>query len=671
MSSFWWGSSLAAIIVLGGCCCWGADVKTPPATIAIFGTDNGYDRGGPDPVCWRSHYSSTATTSTNGTTSTPSPDAWNQQLWDSFTGTDNTTTEATNIELLQRCDTGTHLLVQPVVVPASSHDKADEFSAKMILEQATVFTGSSTTFAIELNFSKDTSPFSNTSSNSTQPPQQQPPVAAAFVRLQLCDALRYGFCNPLAQLINNHRNFGDDDDNVQVWAEQEEAKEEQDNVDRTTTLEMDGQTKRKVFLSAWTTVPLRADDDNDDDNGISWHGSTNVSIHFPRASTTRTGPYHVIAHAFVVVRVNQTTNVTTISRWDIAAPIPGHILTVQNPPKLLEVTQVTKIIMGVAIGLCGAFALALVIFCTVRRHHAAMRLAQGNFLTAISIGCFVQIVCSFALFPTKDMYCRFFGVVGLLPMTFVAACMVGRIWRVYRTLAKVHQLGRRPGRRPGPQNQLVSPQPKRRQSLANVTGDSVVSALTSIANLPFVSPNNKREGRDARHRNSRPLGGVRQAITARETTSLVVALTLPQLILQVLAVTLADRELVLDTDVTGSFQRLACGKDGRWATLVGTVYVVIVCMLAVGLAWVSRDLPSAFNEKEQVYRAATVCILATFIGIALWGHLNDPATHPDLAVRPQHFCLFSKLSPFLIKKCIICLFCFRSFCKEAGPCLFP
>jgi hypothetical protein len=55
-------------------------------------------------------------------------------------------------------------------------------------------------------------------------------------------------------------------------------------------------------------------------------------------------------------------------------------------------------------------------------------------------------------------------------------------------------------------------------------------------------------------------------------------------------------------------------------------------MLAVGLAWVSRDLPSAFNEKDQVYRAASLSIFTTFVGISFSEYLHDPATHPDLEV---------------------------------------
>jgi hypothetical protein len=670
-------------------------------TAVVFGTDHGYDRGGPDPVCWRStfYYSSNANGNNNSTndgsseplvivgssSSSTAAAAWNQMLWDSLLsakqddadadhndnndgdgGTATTAAPHSTIELLRRCNPGTQLLVDfdtddDVTRSSTNNKRSDEE------QQATIFTDTVTTFTIRLSWWQSATMNASTisSSSSSSAPATRPAAAVAFVRLQLCNAWRFGFCNPMAQLMMDNSN-----DDVET---------------------------NGIVVSTWTAVQWFENHSNDDEEeGTLWHGRASLSLFLP-ANTTRPGPYHVVAHAFFVEAgdVNNSSSSSNqtmfFARSDLAAPIPGHVVVmVRDPPTLLQVTRTTKIVMGTAMGICGAFALFVCVFCCVRRHHPAMRLAQGNFLTAMSIGCLLQIVGSCAMFPTRDVYCRTFGILGLLPMTFVAACLVGRIWRVYRTLASVHRLGRH-NHRPSGHHQRPQQQQeedlmlKRRQSLANATGDTVVSALTSIANLPnnmspFASPDqNERQrrwqrgggsggggrGDTARRRpnhrqSSSTQGGPRQSVTARETATLVVALTLPQLLLQVLAATLDDRQLVLHTDASGTFQRLACTRDGRWASMVGTVYVALLCMLAVGLAWVSRDLPSAFNEKDQVYRAASVCIFFTFIGIAVWNHLNDPATHPDLAVRVVSLVLNS--TPWLNHGVVFVSFSlFRSF----------
>ena len=55
-------------------------------------------------------------------------------------------------------------------------------------------------------------------------------------------------------------------------------------------------------------------------------------------------------------------------------------------------------------------------------------------------------------------------------------------------------------------------------------------------------------------------------------------------------------------------------------------------MLAVVVAWISRSLPSAFNEKVQVFHAAAISILLAFMTILLISITSDPTTHPDVKV---------------------------------------
>lgn len=485
--------------------------------VAVLGTDNGYDQGGPDPVCWESQfeYNETSVTTT----------LLNQALWKKL----NENGEV--IGLLASCDPSTSLSASVLALDREN----------------TIYTNDVYDFDIELRV-------------------KDPSNTTAFVRLQFCDALRYGFCNPIPQTMVE------------------------------TPLDVTITSDKRILVSKWVQVTL-------DENS-----SVMQSIRIPESISQ--GAYYVIVHAIIV----SDNSLNLISRLDIAQPIDGEILYVVEPPILQEVTQSIKIVVGIAIGICSTYALGVMIFIVIHRKHAVMRLAQGSFLVAICAGCFMQIVCSFVILPTRGAYCRLVGVLILIPMTFVASCMVGRIWRVYQTLSNVNKFGR---------------QQTHRRSFFNTTGDSVVYALTSIANLSVFTPrtHHGRNGALTRRKS------VRQSFSAKQTAGLVLFLTMPQILLQVLTASLVDRDLVFSTDVTGGFQKRVCEERFRWVPMVGTAYVVFVCILAVGLAWIARDLPSAFCEKDQVYRAASVSILTTFVGISLSGLLNEPTTHPNLAVR--------------------------------------
>ena len=159
-------------------------------------------------------------------------------------------------------------------------------------------------------------------------------------------------------------------------------------------------------------------------------------------------------------------------------------------------------------------------------------------------------------------------------------------------------------------------------------GDHFISALSFLAKLPFCFTRNGASSPGRRK-------GLRQTASASETTSLICILTLPQLIMQVVVAALSDSTLETELDPTGNIGRVVCGQDEGWVLGAGIGYAAFVYMLAVTAAWVSRSLPSAFNEKDQVFHAATISTVLAFISISLLEIMNDPTTEPDVVVsRP-------------------------------------
>ena len=93
------------------------------------------------------------------------------------------------------------------------------------------------------------------------------------------------------------------------------------------------------------------------------------------------------------------------------------------------------------------------------------------------------------------------------------------------------------------------------------------------------------------------------------------------------------RELEEEIDVDLNVGRHVCGEYSEWVIPASIGYVAFVYLVAVVVAWISRDLPSAFNEKDQIFHAATISTLLAFVSISLVGIMNDASTEPDVLVR--------------------------------------
>jgi hypothetical protein len=439
-----------------------------------------------------------------------------------------------------------------------------------------------------------------------------------FFRLLLCDAIKQGFCRPLIDtrttdnsLTKSMTDVGASDDEVFAndttrWNFQED----------TTLLGIEEKDGLLVF-SRWCRWTLK---EVTRESPI-FNTTANISLQLPKG--IRSGAYFFVGHTVLNFDLN-----TTIFRVDVASAIPDNVVEVRDPPTIQVVTSAMKIGLAVAIGIFGTFALILLFLIIVKRNHAVMKLAQGSFLGLIAGAALIEITCSFVFLPTRDIYCKLQGPLVIVPMTFIASCLVGRIWRVYKVLSVMNRFAR-----------LETTQ----RRCGN--GDWLISALYFLARLPLCCCKGNKPPAVGRQ-------NFRQAVSAQETLSLIVVLTLPQLILQVLVAALVNWELEEQLDESGNIGRVVCGDSDDWALNVGMAYAAAIYMLAVIVAWISRTLPSAFNEKVQIFHAATISTLLAFMTISLISITSDPTTHPDVqvcfVVAQSKFFFVLLISNFLI-----------------------
>lgn len=540
-------------------------------TIPIYGTSNGYDNGGNAPICWISELPLPVTSNTNITTNSSAyifeedieitTDLMYNEV--QVKGSDEKVGT-----LLPACYEGLSLNVVPLNLPL---DRIIEI-------------GKDYTFLISIsaNFKQITEQLVYQDLNGT---------VEIFVRLLLCDVMKQGFCNPLRNTNDKEQELSPSDTDIELAHSNNQTDESKYDYDSTTVLKgiLDGSVIFTRWIH-WTMNDLSA-------SNTSYKSDVNITLRLPEGS--RVSNYFFIGHG----AVSFDFNTGTVYRVDIAEAIRDNVVEVQKVPEIMLVNKQTKIILGLAIGIFGLIALLMFGFIIYHLDHVVMKLTQGPLLAAMTFACLVQIVFTFAVLPTQDLFCVLVGPMILIPQTFVAAVLVGRVWRVHTTLSAI--------------NNFAKAKDEHRFSIAE---RALVSCLNCLAYplSKFKSSNT---------------GLIRKKVTATDSATLIVNLTLPQLIIQVTAALYYKPELNFIFNDAGTIGRQVCTKYASWAEAFGISYAALLFIVAICMAWISRGLPSAFNEKNEIFKVSFISAFIEFTQLTLFVFLKDPTSDPNVSVR--------------------------------------
>ncbi|EEC47275.1 predicted protein [Phaeodactylum tricornutum CCAP 1055/1] len=424
-----------------------------------------------------------------------------------------------------------------------------------------------------------------------------------FFRLLMCDAIREGFCDPLRDLQGARIDQENSSDVTQPV--QQGGEEEDDN--RFEYIQGDALQavgKGQLIFTRWIQWTLRELEPGDE----MYRTAVNITIQLP--SATRVGAYFFIGHA---VMSFPSGGSELYERIDVADAVPDNVVQIENPQVITKVSFAMIIALSVIIGICSTIAFLMLLFVLYHLNHTVIRLAQGPFLAALVVTCLVNIIFTFTALPTRSIFCTLRQPMVILPSTLMACILVGRMWRVYTTLSTALGFG---GGRMKSINDTNS-----EDSLSK----AIVRLLGLLASVAFCCSSRP----DSSGRNT-----LRRTVSARETTSLIVMLFLPQLLLQVVSLFVYSADIETQFELSGDSAREVCDGEnrGRWVSLIGLCYTAGMHILAVFIAWVARELPSAFNEKDQIFSSAIVCTIITFLCITMLEIADDPATPPDIEV---------------------------------------
>jgi len=356
-----------------------------------------------------------------------------------------------------------------------------------------------------------------------------------------------------------------------------------------------------------------------------YQATSNLTLSVP--ATAQFGAYFVVGD---VILDFATVAADVVKRVDISISLPDNALFVSEPPLFQTVTEGMVVYVSVLIAIVGTFVLLCLLYIIRHRQHPIMQLSQAPFIATLTGCALVQTIFSFAYLPIRDLFCNMIGPLVLIPLHLAAAIMVGRLWRVQKTLATANFIGRRATMTAQTQREQEAWYRNWRPCQCDPSV-LVIEALTWIANLPFSWPFFSKKNRSARGRKS-PRESIRQTATAKECLSLIILLTLPQFVLQVFGSIYFDRDLEPQFDLDTRMGRIVCASYGKWVESVGIGLASLMYVVAVVVAWISRQLPSALNETSQVFRAAGLASILALITIPLAILTDVPSNSPDTVV---------------------------------------
>jgi hypothetical protein len=547
-------------------------------TTVLFGTRNGYDQGGNATMCWQTTWNSSAQESQKSNLIESS----NEEM---FALSDES-------QLLPECFAGTMLSV-------NSYD---------LEQEPQLFLGRPYTVGmdLEMDFAQVTIPLQN---------KTLPDIWEIYFRLHLCDALQ-GWCDPIRDTRSEDAVL------TRAQADQplpgEPVAEFPETADKwvyNPNVTLNGLTLmgEDYYYGRWCKWKLRRQ------NTTTLYRTTiPITIEFPLPTNDNSIYEKMGARPFVllgqaVVPLGLTAEGEQV-RLDVAQTVPSKVVYVSPPPEIAVVGNRTKIVLAVVIAVAGMFAFVCFGAIVVYRQHAMMRLAQAPFLALMAAACLVQIVFSFTHLPLDDWYCQLRGPLVQLPIALVGAVLVGRVWRVYGTLSAVQRLGRSSESQPW-------------------LDTYVVGCLDALARIPYSLWSSCHSSKNSKSKG--PRKSIRSAVTATETWCLIGMLIAPQVALQIYAALHDNARLVTELNELGTAGRVVCGNVDHWITLVGTGISCGLYLLAVILAWLSRDLPFCFNEKDPIFHAATISAIITAMSMAVAQVIDDPNTSPSAVVLLQ------------------------------------
>jgi 7 transmembrane sweet-taste receptor of 3 GCPR len=301
----------------------------------------------------------------------------------------------------------------------------------------------------------------------------------------------------------------------------------------------------------------------------------------------------------------------TITRYDMSNKLDKFfLLTYQEPPTTLEVEPAILYLSYVGIAVVSSVIVFLLFHTVKHRNSKVIQLTQGPFLVLFLVAALAATIGAFLLNPASDTYCQAGFPTVLASLQLVFAVTFGRLWRINAVISP-----------------LLMQTLRQEQSWQTRCFKSI---------RKFVARAQESGSR-------RKIKLLRRKVTNAKLSAMIAALTLPQVILQVLAVTLQPSALTIEWNSDESTGRYTCSRPQAKDSLTYygcyVFFLLVVCLLF--LAHATRDLPSLLNETRVIFDSTLSSLVVLVLGIGVIAVTQEPTTSPGVEYLVSLICILS------------------------------
>lgn len=322
------------------------------------------------------------------------------------------------------------------------------------------------------------------------------------------------------------------------------------------------------------------------------------------------GPNLSLEGASIVPLASSKEQILTISNKDV----PVYTNT-ETSPTTVQDWAVNLVIALSTIG--GIVVVTLLVGVIYHRNAQVFQLTQGKFIIAMSLSGLVATCSLVLLEPKNDLYCHLYQTFITLPIHIMFAILVGRMWRIRAIISPLL---------------LLTLDKKEHWTTKWV---NMVERMTRIEGL-----GKRVEARDKK---------IRISITDGQLMRVITMLCLPQVIIQILILTILDQSHEIDSFPNNDDTYHTC-KYTYFNNALGIVALTLVLALFIilmVLARASRDLPSLFNETRSMLDVALVAFRMSFAGALL---IAATHTFPS-AITSQYLVIASLAGVTVVHTC--------------------
>jgi len=346
------------------------------------------------------------------------------------------------------------------------------------------------------------------------------------------------------------------------------------------------------------------------------HVDNHVTVHVP-------GTYIPLASLLFFLANNSDVQL----KFDMANVLQHAALEFEPPPEIREVQSASEIIAYVLIGLTGMIQLLLLGLSIVHRDNPIMKLSQGRFLIIAQCASLISTPSAALFSPSSETYCILQYPMTLIPTQFVLAIVFSRLLRINTIMGSLMNWS------------TVKTKKERKANVRQWIAAQWSRSSTSSCDQASASQPPSHGSSEGGHGKTlfkrkftkTKVRKLKKNFSVIQLWISIVAVTMPQVIVQIIGLVLFSPDLWIDLNSSQSIGRYECGTaSDQYFTFVGAAVAFCAMFACMWQGRISSKLPSLFNEASSVIAGLITTLFVSTFSFAVIIVSNDPESPPDV-----------------------------------------